>query len=63
MVGEMADVMFLKVDVDECEDIAMKYGISSMPTFVFIKTGAQVCKFLPTSKLVFTFALSVNTSL
>ncbi|XP_011704529.1 PREDICTED: thioredoxin-2 [Wasmannia auropunctata] len=34
---EMQDVVFLKVDVDECEDIAAEYEISSMPTFVFIK--------------------------
>ena len=36
---EMENVIFLKVDVDECEDIASEYGISSMPTFVFIKNS------------------------
>ncbi|KAG7203371.1 hypothetical protein KM043_013445 [Ampulex compressa] len=36
---EMKDVVFLKVDVDECEDIATEYDITSMPTFVFIKEG------------------------
>lgn len=36
---EMQDVLFLKVDVDECEDIAAEYEISSMPTFIFIKEG------------------------
>ncbi|XP_011861687.1 PREDICTED: thioredoxin-2-like [Vollenhovia emeryi] len=36
---EMKDIVFLKVDVDECEDIAAEYEISSMPTFVFIKEG------------------------
>ncbi|KYN19855.1 Thioredoxin-2, partial [Trachymyrmex cornetzi] len=40
---EMLDVVFLKVDVDECEDIAAEYEISSMPTFVFIKEGKVVC--------------------
>ncbi|XP_075149309.1 thioredoxin 2 [Haematobia irritans] len=30
-------VVFIKVDVDDCEDVAMEYGISSMPTFIFIK--------------------------
>ncbi|XP_012224596.1 thioredoxin-2 [Linepithema humile] len=34
---ELQDVVFLKVDVDECEDIATEYDISSMPTFVFIR--------------------------
>lgn len=38
----MQDVVFLKVDVDECEDIATEYEISSMPTFVFIKEGTVV---------------------
>ncbi|XP_012242202.1 thioredoxin-2 [Bombus vosnesenskii] len=36
---EMENVIFLKVDVDECEDIASEYEISSMPTFVFIKNS------------------------
>ncbi|XP_055598696.1 thioredoxin-2-like [Uranotaenia lowii] len=30
-------IVVLKVDVDECEDIAVKYNVTSMPTFVFIK--------------------------
>lgn len=36
---EMLDVVFLKVDVDECEDVAAEYEITSMPTFIFIKEG------------------------
>lgn len=39
----MQDVLFLKVDVDECEEIAAEYEISSMPTFIFIKEGKVVC--------------------
>ncbi|TGZ38585.1 Thioredoxin, partial [Temnothorax longispinosus] len=44
---EMQDVVFLKVDVDECEDIAAEYEISSMPTFVFIKEVGDLfrCEF------------------
>ena len=27
----------LKVNIDDCEEIAMEYNVTSMPTFVFIK--------------------------
>ena len=29
--------LVLKVNVDDCEEIAMEYNVTSMPTFVFIK--------------------------
>lgn len=38
----MSDVVFLKVDVDENEDVAMVYQVSCMPTFVFIKEEKKV---------------------
>lgn len=31
-----------KVDVDDQQEIAAAHGISSMPTFVFIKNGQRV---------------------
>lgn len=39
LAQERDDVIFLKIDVDECEDIVDEYKINSMPTFVFIKEG------------------------
>jgi len=45
MAKQMTDVTFLKVDVDECEDIASQYGISCMPTFMFFKNGEKVKEF------------------
>ena len=36
---DMPGVVFLKVDVDENPDTAAKYGVSAMPTFIFIKKG------------------------
>ncbi|CAB3408434.1 unnamed protein product [Caenorhabditis bovis] len=39
------DVVFLKVDVDECEGVCEKYKVSSMPTFLFFKKGAKVDNF------------------
>ena len=38
----MDNVVFLKVDVDEAEDVAAEYNISAMPTFVFLKDGKKV---------------------
>jgi len=42
MSKTMDDVVFLKVDVDECEKVAEDYNIQAMPTFVFIKNGEKV---------------------
>ena len=42
MAGKMDNVVFLKVDVDEAEDVAAEYNISAMPTFVFLKDGKKV---------------------
>ncbi|XP_005178959.1 thioredoxin-2-like [Musca domestica] len=30
-------VVVLKINVDDCEEIAMDYNVTSMPTFVFMK--------------------------
>ncbi|KZV80166.1 thioredoxin-domain-containing protein [Exidia glandulosa HHB12029] len=35
-------VNFLKVDVDQHPDISQQYGVSAMPTFIFIKNGQKV---------------------
>ncbi|MCR9066797.1 MAG: thioredoxin [Cytophagales bacterium] len=35
-------VIFMKVDVDELEDLAAKYDVSAMPTFLFFKNGEKV---------------------
>ncbi len=43
MSKEFTDVVFVKVDVDECEELAADYNIKAMPTFVFLKDGAKVC--------------------
>lgn len=40
-------LVVLKIDVDEekCTELCEKYSVTSMPTFVFIKAGAEVDKF------------------
>jgi len=37
-----ADVQFVKVDVDECEDVSGEYGVEAMPTFVFVRDGSEL---------------------
>merc|ERR1712071_348547 len=41
-MDENENVVFLKVDVDDNSDAAMKWSVSSMPTFLFIKSGEVV---------------------
>jgi len=43
---EMTNVVFLKVDVDENEEVAEKYEIKAMPTFKFFKNGKVVTEML-----------------
>eukprot|EP00406_Dinophysis_acuminata_P008971 CAMPEP_0179235008 /NCGR_PEP_ID=MMETSP0797-20121207/13184_1 /TAXON_ID=47934 /ORGANISM="Dinophysis acuminata, Strain DAEP01" /LENGTH=178 /DNA_ID=CAMNT_0020942207 /DNA_START=61 /DNA_END=597 /DNA_ORIENTATION=- len=42
MAEEMADVVFIKVDVDENEETSQACKISCMPTFQFYKGGVKV---------------------
>ncbi len=37
-------VIFGKCDVDECEELSMKYGIRNVPTILYIKDGNVVEK-------------------
>ena len=43
---EYEGIVFLKIDVDENPDTAAKYGVSAMPTFLFIKQGEVVDKLM-----------------
>ncbi|NP_001002461.1 thioredoxin b [Danio rerio] len=42
---ENKNVVFLKVDVDDAQDVAALCGISCMPTFHFYKNGKKVDEF------------------
>lgn len=35
---------FLKIDIDECEELVDKFNIESVPTFVFMKGGRMIKK-------------------
>ncbi|KAM8900390.1 thioredoxin b [Spinachia spinachia] len=47
---ENKNVVFLKVDVDECDDVSKECGISCMPTFHFYKNSAKVFEFSGANK-------------
>lgn len=42
--NEKTDVNFFKVNVDETPDVAIKYGVSSIPTLLIFKDGELVNK-------------------
>ena len=44
LAGEMRDVRFAKVNVDDEPDLANQYGINAIPTLVILKGGAQVAQ-------------------
>lgn len=37
-------VVFLKVDVDDCDQVAASNGISSMPTFIFLRARTRLAR-------------------
>ncbi len=39
---EMHDVVFAKIDVDQAVETTMKYNVTSIPCFVFLKDGQTV---------------------
>ena len=41
---ENPDIKVVKVNVDEAQDLAMKYQVMSIPTLVIIKNGQQINK-------------------
>ena len=41
---ELTDIKFIKVNVDEAEEIAARYGIMSIPTFFIFNNGELVKK-------------------
>jgi thioredoxin 1 len=47
---EFKDVTFLKVDVDELEDVSAEQGISAMPTFMMYKDGKKVSELVGASE-------------
>ncbi|MBE6751344.1 MAG: thioredoxin [Ruminococcaceae bacterium] len=42
--NEKAEVKFFKINVDETPDVAIKYGVSSIPTLLVFKDGELINK-------------------
>ena len=55
VAAQMQDVAFFQVDTDENMELAVQYGIQSIPTLLLLKNGRPVDRalgFMPKSKLV-----------
>ena len=53
--NEKAEVKFFKINVDETPDVAIKYGVSSIPTLLIFKNGELVNKLVgayPKEKII-----------
>ena len=44
LAEKLSDVKFVKIDVDDNEEIAGKYEVRSIPTMIFFKGGKEVDK-------------------
>lgn len=46
LANDIKDIKFLKIDVDKNPDLASKYSVFSIPTFVILKDGKPVSHFV-----------------
>lgn len=44
IASDRSNINIVKVDVDECQDLARSYGIMSVPTLLLFKNGSLVSK-------------------
>lgn len=56
-------VKIVKIDVDECPNLARSFGIMSVPTLLLFKDGKEISKtngFMPKEELVAWINRSIN---
>ncbi|KAI9200600.1 hypothetical protein LWI28_010310 [Acer negundo] len=50
LAKKLTNAIFLKVDVDELKSVAQDWAVEAMPTFIFLKEGKIVDKFVGAKK-------------
>lgn len=43
--GEFANIIFMKIDVDEVPSLAERFQVQAMPTFLFMKDSTEIDRF------------------
>lgn len=54
IASDRANISVVKVDVDECSELAKNYGIMSVPTLLLFKNGQMISKkvgFMPKQEI------------
>lgn len=54
LASDRSSISIVKMDVDECEEIAKQYGIMSVPTLLLFKNGQMISKkvgFMPKEEI------------
>lgn len=46
MAKKYRHIKFARVNVDKCQDISMRFGVQSIPTFIMFKNGQPVDKMI-----------------
>ncbi len=49
LAGEVDNVEFAKVNVDDNSELAMRFNVLSIPTFIIMKGGSEVGRFSGTT--------------
>ncbi len=44
LASDRDELSIVKIDVDECNNLAKRYGVMSVPTLVLFKNGVEVAK-------------------
>ncbi|KAM0952125.1 putative monodehydroascorbate reductase (NADH) [Dioscorea sansibarensis] len=50
MAAKFTDVVFVKIDVDELQDVSQQWHVEAMPTFVLVKGGKEVSRVVGAKK-------------